>query len=97
MRVMGISDTAVQGFRQRVLAQEIAKYARSGYEVLSRGAFSAQLVRKKKFSMTWGVLLLILGVVPGVVYMFWYFARKQQYGYLSVDPIGRVESIRIKR
>ncbi|MCL4553416.1 MAG: hypothetical protein M1305_07720 [Candidatus Marsarchaeota archaeon] len=97
MRVMGISDAAVQGFRKQVLAQEIARYVRRGYEVLSRGAFSAHLVRKKKFSLSWGVLLLILGVVPGIVYMFWHLASKQRYGYLTVDPVGRVESIHIKR
>lgn len=97
MATRPVSDGELQGYRQKVLDEEIAGYVRSGYYVVSRGESSAQLIRKKKFSLFWGVLLLLLGIVPGIAYLFWYLAKKDRYVYLSVDPSGKVESTRGKR
>lgn len=73
------------------LQSEIARYAGKGYRVISQTPDSAQLVKPKKFSIVAFVLLLLLGIFPGVLYFAWYMAKKDETIYLYVESDGRVQ------
>lgn len=75
-----------------ILQQEIDRYISKGYNVLSQSNTSAQLIRKKKYSLFWALFWLILGVGIGfMIYTFAYMAaHKEETIYLLVDATGRI-------
>ncbi len=62
----------------------IAYYVSKGYRVISQTETSAQLVKPKKFSLFWGVLLFLVFIVPFVIYLLSYLAKKDQSIYLQI-------------
>lgn len=76
--------------RRAILDQEITRYVRKGYRVLSQTDTSAQLVRPKRFNLLLAVLLLVLMVLPFIVYLLMYLAARDTTVYLSVDAQGRI-------
>ncbi len=75
---------------REILQQAIAGYVRSGFQVLSQTDYSAQLVKPKKFGCVVFAVLLILGVLPGLIYIGYYAAKRDQSVYLQVDSSGRL-------
>jgi len=78
--------------RRNILEQEVQKYVRKGYRVLSQTDTSAQLVKPKRFSFLVALVLLLLMVLPFLVYLLWYMAAKDKTIYITVDTQGRVQT-----
>lgn len=85
-----MSELMTTEMRRNILEQEIQKYVRKGYRVMSQTDTSAQLVKPKKFSALLAVLLLILMVLPFIVYLLMYMASKDKTVYITVDAQGRI-------
>src|SRR5215213_6214373 len=70
--------------RPDILQLEIDRYVSKGYNVLSQSNTSAQLIRKKKFSLLWALFWLIFGVGIGlIIYALVYMAaHKEEAIYL---------------
>jgi uncharacterized BrkB/YihY/UPF0761 family membrane protein len=75
------------------LQKEINKYVARGYIVVSQTNNSAQLIKKKRFSLFWALFWLVLGIGVGLlIYIFVYMARKDQTVYLTLDATGKVKA-----
>jgi len=74
-----------------ILDAEITRYVRRGFRVESRTDTTAQLVKKKKFSLFWAGVWLLCAVFPFVVYLLWYAAKRDEQVYLQVDEAGKVK------
>lgn len=72
----------------------VRAYVRQGYIVVSRTGSTAQLLKRKSFNFLIALILFILGVVPGVIYILWYMAAKDESLYLEVDAKGHVKKTR---
>lgn len=71
------------------------RYVRRGYIVQSRGEFDAQLIYRKRFRLIFFLLLLLCGLFPGVIYLFWFlFVTRDTTLYLRWDG---EKVIRVKR
>ena len=55
--------------RSNLLQREIQKYVKDGWRVQSSTATTAQLVKPKKFSFLFFIVLLILMVLPALLYV----------------------------
>lgn len=75
---------------EAILQAEISRYVQNGYRVTSKTASSAQLVKPKKFSVTWAMVWLLLVVLPFVFYLIWYGIKRDQHLYLTVDEQGKI-------
>jgi uncharacterized membrane protein len=64
------------GERSAILDQEIAKYAHRGYVLASRTPTSAQLVKRKKWSLFWSVTWFLVFVIPFFLYIVYYLAKR---------------------
>jgi len=72
------------------LQEEIARYVGRGFEVTSQTETSASLVKRKRFSFLAFILLLLLFALPGLLYVAWYAAKKDQTVFLYLEDDGRV-------
>lgn len=55
--------------REAILDKEVAKYARSGYELRAKTQTTAVMVKPKKFSALWALLwFLVFGMCPDLDY-----------------------------
>ena len=77
--------------RKAILDREVAKYVKRGYRVQSRTDTEAQLVRPKKFSFLWAFLWLLALGVGLIVYLLYYWSKKDDQVYLAVDTYGKVK------
>ena len=73
------------------LRGEIARYVSRGYEVTTQTDDSAALVKRKRFSFLAFIVLFVLGVIPGIIYVAWYAAKKDDTIYLHLDDSGSVQ------
>lgn len=85
-----MSEPMTTEMRRNVLEQEIQRYVRSGYRVMSQTETSAQLVKPKKFHLLLAIILLLAMVLPFVIYLLMYMAAKDKTVYITVDSQGRV-------
>ena len=72
------------------LTQEIAHYADKGFIVLSETATSAALRKAKRFNLLVFLLGLLACGIPGLLYLAWYAAQRDEQLYLFVAEDGRV-------
>lgn len=75
--------------RSANLDAAIRGLVKDGYRVIDRTADGASLVKPKKFSFI-AFLLLLLVVGLGLIYLFWYLAKRDQTCYLSFDQDNNV-------
>jgi hypothetical protein len=80
------------GERSAILDAEVMKYARRGYEVRSRTQTTAQLVKPKKFSFIWALVWFLLFGIGLIVYLLYYWGKRDQTIYLEVDERGKIRS-----
>ncbi len=80
--------------RGALLDGEIAGYAQRGYVIASRTPTTAQLVRRKKWSLFWSVVWFLFFVIPFFLYLFYYLAKRDQSVYLIVDTLGNIKANR---
>jgi hypothetical protein len=78
--------------RSAILDAEVMKYARMGYEVHSRTQTTAQLVKPKKFSFIWALVWFLLFGIGLIVYLLYYWGKRDQTIYLEVDNRGLIQS-----
>ncbi|MGA2821658.1 MAG: hypothetical protein ABSF61_13540 [Anaerolineales bacterium] len=86
---MSVQELSIER-RRDILQKEIGRYIRKGFRVVSQTDTSAQLVKPKRFSLLWAIIWLILAVLPFILYLLWYWSRKDQVVYLTVDTQGRI-------
>ena len=80
------------GERSAILDAEVMKSARRGYEVRSRTQTTAQLVKPKKFSFIWALVWFLLFGIGLIVYLLYYWGKRDQTIYLEVDERGKIRS-----
>ncbi len=79
-----------QSQRTELLQQEITKYVRKGFHVVSQTETTAQLVKPKNFSLLWALLWFLLFGIGLIIYLIWYWSRRDQTVYLEVSPMGKI-------
>lgn len=72
------------------LDAKIRRYVRKGYVVQSQTDTSAQLVKPKKFSFLWAFVWLMFFGVGILVYLLYYWAKRDHVVYLSTGSSKRV-------
>jgi len=77
--------------RKEILQQQIAKYSRKGYQVVSQTDTTAQMRKAKTFSLIWAILWALLALVGILVYIFYYMAKKDKIIFIEVGEEGRVK------
>lgn len=60
----------------------IGPYIRQGFRVTAQTPTSVNLVKPKKFSFLAFIALMLLGGIPGIVYLGWYLAKRDRSVYL---------------
>lgn len=78
--------------RRQILEQEIAKYVKQGWRVISRTDTSAQLTRDKRASCLLALILALFLLVPAILYLLLY--RGTEGLYIEVDEHGNVHVTR---
>jgi len=76
--------------RSAILDREIAKYIKRGYRVTARTPTTAQLLRPKKFSRFWALAWFLCFGVGILVYLIYYWSKRDDTLYLEIDPAGRI-------
>ena len=79
-----------QGERTEILQREITKYVRKGFRVVSQTESTAQLAKPKKFSLLWALLWFFLFGIGLIIYLIWYWSRRDQTVYLEVTSAGKI-------
>jgi len=90
----GYTEPISEAERSQELEEEIAKYMSEGFFVRQRTAYTAQLVRPKRFSFVWALLWLLVFGVGIVVYLIYYAAKQDEGRYVEVDEYGTVKATR---
>lgn len=76
--------------RKKILQDQIAKYSRKGYEIVSQTDSTAQMRKPKTFSFLWAFLWFLLFGVGILVYIFYYMAKKDTIVFVEVGEEGRI-------
>jgi len=76
--------------RREILQREVSEYVNKGFLVISQTDTTAQLVKHKKFSFLWATLWFLVFGVGFLIYVFWYWSRKDQGVYLEVTSNGQI-------
>ncbi len=82
--------------RRAILDEEVARWVRNGFQLVSRTDTTAQLIKPKKLSC--GILLLslvlwlvLIGIFITAIILFAYFLGKPESIYLQVNEQGRIK------
>lgn len=67
------------------LHREVIRHINNGYRILAQTESTAQLVKPKRFSFGWFLLLALFGVFPGILYIAWYASKQDNVVYLWYD------------
>lgn len=76
--------------RREILNRTLAQYSRAGWQAVAITDTTAQLVRRKTFSCLWALLWFLLFGIGLVIYLIWYWAKRDHTIFVSVDEYGRV-------
>lgn len=85
-----MAQTLTTEERANILQHEVQKYIKDGWRVQSSTPTTAQLVKPKRFSFLFFVILLILMVLPAILYVVWFAVKRDEAVYLSVDENGKI-------
>lgn len=77
--------------RQEILLQEIEKYVKRGFRVVSQTETTAQLIKPKRFNFWLALILFLVFILPLIIYIFWHISRKDKTVYISVDEVGNIK------
>lgn len=78
-----------------ILDREIMRWVKRGARIQNRTDRQAQLVMPAKGkSLLLVIVLLVLGVVPGVIYLIW--PRKDTVITLTLDASGKLHTLKRK-
>lgn len=90
-KALGKEDLPLER-RRSILQQQIAQYTRRGFRIVSQTDTTAQLLKPKKFSFLWALLWFLVFGVGLLVYLIWYWSRKDETAFLEVLSTGRVKT-----
>lgn len=76
--------------RQQILSRVIANYSAAGWRVTAQTAASVQMVKPKSFSCLWASLWFLLFGVGILIYAFYYWSKRDETVFLSVDEYGNI-------
>jgi len=71
------------------LQDSVRKYTKKGWKIVSQTDSSVQLAKKRRPNALVAIVLLVLGILPGLVYIFW--PRKDKMVYLTYT-LGKVQA-----
>ena len=71
----------------------VMRYAAVGYRLVSRSPSMAQMVKPKSFS-GWSLLLLFLWVFPFLIYLFVYWAERDESVLITIAPNGVISAVK---
>lgn len=87
-----VSDTPLSlDERRNLLDQEIIKHTSHGWRLTTRTDTSAQMIKDKQRSGCLVVVLLCLGIIPGLIYLSATGAPDSLY--LDIDQFGRIRHV----
>jgi hypothetical protein len=75
--------------RRAILQRMIQHYVRQGYHVVNQTDTTAQMLKPKTFSLFWALMWFLMLGLGLIVYLLWYWAKRDQVVYLSVNEYGR--------
>lgn len=55
-----------------------AYYLSKGYRMITQTESSIQMVKPKKFSWFWGIVLFLLGIFPFIIYLIIYLSKDEE-------------------
>jgi uncharacterized membrane protein len=76
--------------RRKALDDAVRHWVKRGYVVQSRSDTTAQIVKHKKFSFLWALLWFLLLGVGLLIYLIYYWAKRDKTVYVEVDAKGKV-------
>jgi hypothetical protein len=76
--------------RTAALQLTIVDYISAGYRLMAQTETSAWFVQPKRFSVIAFVLLLLLGVLPGLGYLLWFRGKRDLAVEITVDEDGKL-------
>lgn len=76
--------------RREILNRTIANYSRQGWRLISQTDTTAQLVKPKSFSCLWATLWFLLFGIGILIYLFYYWGKKEDTVFISVNEYGQV-------
>ena len=77
--------------RREILQKEVTGYVRRGFRVVSQTDTTAQLVKSKSFSFFWAFIWLLALGVGLIVYLLYYWSKRDEQVYLEVNEDGHVK------
>jgi len=86
---MGLQGMSLE-IRREILQREISNYVNKGFLVISQTETTAQLIKQKKFSFLWATVWFLVFGIGFLIYVFWYWSRKDQGVYLEVTDTGQI-------
>jgi len=90
---MSAAPTPMRGIsierRREILQNEINRYIRQRYRVVSQTDTTAQLIRPKSFSRLWFLIWALL-LIGWIFYLAWYWMKRDDQVYLEVDENGLI-------
>lgn len=78
--------------RRQILHSSIAAYTRKGYRIVAQNDASAQLIKSKSFSCLWATIWFLLFGIGILIYLFYYWAKKDEFVYIYVDLFGHIST-----
>ena len=82
-------ERRISEMRKAALQKEISRYVNQGYRVTAQTDYTAQLLKPKVFSRLWAFLWFLCLGVGLLVYLLWYWSKRDKQIYLSVDEGGK--------
>jgi magnesium-transporting ATPase (P-type) len=78
--------------QEKILENAVLQYQAKGWILLSKTSRTAQLSKPKQFSWGWFIFWLIIGLflilLPLIIYLIYYWAKKNELVTLEVDEKG---------
>jgi hypothetical protein len=75
--------------RKQILQNEMRRWLRFGYRVMSQTDTTAQMVRPHQFSFLLA-LILVFTLIGFVIYLLWYLTRRDESAFLEVTETGEI-------
>lgn len=79
--------------RSDILNNAVKSYINDGYKVQNQTNTSAQIIKPKNFHWIIFIPAILIGLIPGLIYLVYYWVKKQETVYLEVSKSGEVTTM----